>query len=533
MNSKVPSAGSLDDEPLYQLLIHALDHRLDGSLVLETKTGDKTALTFANGQAVKMKTASPVARLGTVCVGRGLINPVQLERVLDTSRSGLLGQQLVAAGLVEPAQLAQALSEQLEQQIEWASKLPNGTVYGFYPNRDFLQNWGGGPRDLDPLRAIWSAMRTSNLPRRLVDSALASVPDAELRLHPNSRVARFGFTQKERAVVDVLRAKPQPVDALINCGVLPLMDARRLIVCLVLTRHVDLGVNMPPLGVVSTQVRSTTERPRDLLERASSLAAFQRTTLPAEDEGELDQRRVDIRAEAEVLLEADYYGLLGVAKTANPAALQTAFLGRAKEWHPDKLDPELSDMKELVTKVFSRMTEAHQVLTQPERRAEYDRVIEGGTASQDEHAEVQRVLRAAAAFQKAEILVKRREWQQAIETARKAHEGDPDQAEYEALYVWLLARQIQGGDKASFREFVDRLSRAVKKQSNNVKVRLYRARVLKDAGMVNDAMRDFRAIVEQDPNHVEAQRELRLHRMRNGPTGDETTGLLGRLFKKS
>lgn len=534
MNSKLPSAGSLDDKPLYQLLIHALDRRLEGSLVLETPSGGKTALSFKRGQVVKLKPSSPIARLGTVCVGRGILNSAQLERVLATPRSNLLGEALLGAGVLEPAQLEQVLSEQLLQQIEWASKLPTGTIYGFYPNRDYLENWGGPAREVDPLQVIWTAMRTAAMPSRLVDNTLGSVPNGELRLHPQSRVARFGFTPKERAVVDVLRAKPQLLEELLNCGVLPLQETRRLLVCLVLTRHIELGIDMLPLGVQPTAARAMSERPRDLLERASSLAALHRGTAPSEAAIEPEGRRERIVAEAEELLNGDYYALLGVASTAPPATIQAAFLGRAKEWHPDKLEAELSDMKDLVTKVFSRMTEAHQMLTQPERRSEYDRVRAGGASADDEHAEVQRILRAAATFQKAQVLVKRREWQQATETAKNAHEGDPEQAEYEALYVWLLSRQIQGGDKSSFRSFIDRLSRAIKKQPNNVNVRLYRARVLKEAGMLNDAMRDFRAVVEHDANHVEAQRELRLHRMRTGPgTHEETTGLLGRLFKKS
>jgi curved DNA-binding protein CbpA len=221
------------------------------------------------------------------------------------------------------------------------------------------------------------------------------------------------------------------------------------------------------------------------------------------------------------------------AETAT-AQIRTAFLGRAKQWHPDKLDPELRASRDLVTKVFSRMTEAHQVLTNAEQRAEYDRMLAEPGDSPEEHAEVQKVLRAAATFQKAEVLVKRSEWTGALEAAKSAHEEDPEQAEYDALYAWLLARQLDANDTHGFAGPLQRLMRAVKAQPNNMRVRLYRARVFRAMGKVNEAMRDYRSVTDTEPNNVEAQRELRLHRMRTGPNPDEETsgGLFGKLFKK-
>ena len=160
------------------------------------------------------------------------------------------------------------------------------------------------------------------------------------------------------------------------------------------------------------------------------------------------------------------------------------------------------------------------------------KLSEIGITDFSEHAEVQRVLKAASTFQKAEVLVKRGDWEQAKEAARQAAEGDPDQAEYEGLYCWLLARDINSSDSSDYLPIIDRLVKAVKRQPNNVGVRLYRARVLKIAGMVNESMRDFKAVVEAQPHQVEAQRELRLHRMRIGSGESEAVGLLGRLFKK-
>ncbi len=534
MNSQRPSTGSLDSRPLFQLLLTALERGLSGSLVLETPEVGKNALTLERGKVVKIKTAAPVARIGTVAVGAGMISQVQLEEMLRGPHSGLLGDALVSSGMITQEQLRLLLSDQVLQQVDWIAKLPRGTIYGFYPGQDYLARWGGQPREIDPLQIIWRCVRAGRMSEQFVQNTLAALPPGPVRLHAAARVRRFGFDGRERALVDVLRAKPQPADALIQCGLLPEAQAKRVLVALTLTRHVDVGAALLPLGVSPTDLRTgRSTRPREVLRRASTVASLR----PGPDEVEQSEviaaRLNELQQEVAALLKADFYNLLGVPAEAATAQIQTAFLSRAKQWHPDKLDPELRAARDQVTKVFARMTEAHQVLTNAEQRADYDRLLQSPDESAEDHAEVQKILRAASTFQKAEILVKRGEWAQALESVKKAHEDDPEQAEYEALYAWLLSRQVDAGDAHGFTGPLQRLMRAVKAQPNNVKVRLYRARVFRAMGKVNEAMRDYRTITEQDPNNVEAQRELRLHRMRTGPTTEEDGGgLFGKLFKK-
>lgn len=63
----------------------------------------------------------------------------------------------------------------------------------------------------------------------------------------------------------------------------------------------------------------------------------------------------------------DYYDRLGVCPSASQTAIERAFRRRAKETHPDRNpdDPEAAAR-------FRRIREAHEVLSDPERRASYD-----------------------------------------------------------------------------------------------------------------------------------------------------------------
>ncbi|GAM26325.1 hypothetical protein SAMD00019534_095000 [Acytostelium subglobosum LB1] len=97
----------------------------------------------------------------------------------------------------------------------------------------------------------------------------------------------------------------------------------------------------------------------DLVEYAKHL----RSTLPTPvDEGtvatpEFQRKKVKV----------DYYEVLKVAKTATPGEIRKAYYKLATEFHPDKNrnDPRAEEM-------FKEISEAYQILSDPEKRQRYD-----------------------------------------------------------------------------------------------------------------------------------------------------------------
>src|ERR1700716_1562121 len=64
----------------------------------------------------------------------------------------------------------------------------------------------------------------------------------------------------------------------------------------------------------------------------------------------------------------DYYEVLGVSRDADDATIKKAFRRLARELHPDvnRHDPQAEDK-------FKEAAEAYEVLSDPDRRATYDR----------------------------------------------------------------------------------------------------------------------------------------------------------------
>lgn len=521
------ATGSLGVTPLSQLLIYGLERSLTGSLVFQHGSAPRSALTFAQGVVVKARVPSVETALGQLCVRLGIVEASDIEQTVKQERTRLFGEHLYDLGLIEREQLNAVLVEQVYAQLEWLARLPGETQYGFYEQNDLLANWGGRPLEIDPLIAVGRVTRTTPLSSQLTSRVVAGMGETPLQLHPQARVGRFEFNASQTTVLDVLRAKPQSFRELLATELMGRSELEHLVTLLALTKHLQVPGGAP-LGVNATQSVTPVIARRALSRRSQQLAAPSsvrgvQSSIPPGDE----ERREEIREKAESIENANFYQVLGVEPGADPSVIQSAFLQLAKRWHPDRLPAALADLKPLATRIFARMTEAHQILTNPRNRAEYDKLSAGGGNSDDEQRKVQEVLRAASAFQKAEVLAKREDWAAALKVAEQAYQGDPNQAEYGALYAWVAARATEN---PNYEELIQILSRAVKMQRNNVRVRLYRAAVYKLAGQAQEAMRDYRVVSDLDPTNVEAQRELRLHRMRK--ESSPPPGVLRRIFKK-
>jgi curved DNA-binding protein CbpA len=535
------SAGALSATPLPNLLAYLLDHRLSGSLVLEDPAGNKHAIWFERGYPAKAQTAEPVVALGQMLVEMGLIDHSDAERAAEraVAERRLYGVYLVASGAISRDQLELALREQLRRRIRWLFRLPPESIYGFYDGVNLLDRWGGAEgTPVGVLSLAWEGIRDYAQPER-VQATLERLADLPLRLHREAQVGRFQFDGREQALADVLRAKPQTLASLLATRLVDEMVARRMIYMLAITRHLDLGTGGRPIGVEEGSMRrSSTGQPAvratndGVAKPAAPAAAALRVDAPvaatspqgpaASPGPEIEQLKSEYRQRAAELAEQNAYQILGLEQWASAAQIQATFFQLAKKWHPDRLGPEFDDVRELVTRAFSRMSEAHALLSDLDQRREYDQAIAQGSSG-DEQEQVARALRAASAHQRAEILLKRNQLDAAEREAKVAMDGDPDQSDHLALYAWIVANKPDRAASAGYDDLIALLNRAVEIGPKNENARFWRGQVLKRAGRLGQAIKDFRWVAQNNPRHVDAAREIRLFARRRGESPEDSS----------
>ncbi|MCA8974480.1 MAG: J domain-containing protein [Planctomycetes bacterium] len=76
----------------------------------------------------------------------------------------------------------------------------------------------------------------------------------------------------------------------------------------------------------------------------------------------------------------DYYTTLGVARTAGADEIKRAYRKLAKEWHPDK---HPADKRAAAERRFAEISEANEVLSDPEKRKRYDALGQHWRQGQD------------------------------------------------------------------------------------------------------------------------------------------------------
>jgi DnaJ-class molecular chaperone len=81
----------------------------------------------------------------------------------------------------------------------------------------------------------------------------------------------------------------------------------------------------------------------------------------------------------EDLERQSYYDFLGVSRTSDYLQVRDAFYARAQRFHPDRfVTMDAEAIKQAVYAVYKRMTEAYNVLTDPELRRLYDEGLSEG-----------------------------------------------------------------------------------------------------------------------------------------------------------
>ncbi len=192
-----------------------------------------------------------------------------------------------------------------------------------------------------------------------------------------------------------------------------------------------------------------------------------------------------------------YYEILGLDPQGSADEVRAAFRRLAKERHPDTYDPSGRAAAE---REFQAITEAYNVLADPERRARYDQGL--ASLSRPNPANPRDVARALVA--KAVGLMKLGEHAQAGELLSQAVAHDPQNARARHLYGLFLA---QYGGRLD--EGLRHLDQATKLDPINIRLLLDASRLFAMARMFARAMRYAQSAAELSPGDPAVELWLR------------------------
>jgi curved DNA-binding protein CbpA len=237
------------------------------------------------------------------------------------------------------------------------------------------------------------------------------------------------------------------------------------------------------------------------------------------------------------LLSKDYFVALGVARNASPDEIKRAFIEAAKIWHPDRAPPGQDALKQLFSKVITRLETARATLSEPASRARYlEGLSKPATIEDASNAE------ADLEFRKAEALLKKNDATQAERHLRRAIQLAPTNVEYQAVLVSLQAKPSATPDE--LHKLVTALDRLIARDAACKRAYFFRGQLKKRLNLTREAFADFSRVVDLDPNNIDAVREVRIYKMRqqnqekkNDDAADKGAaegvgGFFRRLFKR-
>jgi tetratricopeptide (TPR) repeat protein len=558
MTRAIVNSATLERTPLLHLLVSMADRRISGTLSYATPDSTSGAVVFQHGTPRKVSAVGPRCRLSEILVELGWLDSHSAEQsyAMAVQQHAPHGKVLLDCRLVDESGLNRVLHHQLIRKLDWIAKSSPHTVVDVHEDVDLLASVPLGPSQNNCLSILWE-LAQSHVDEANKRAVLERVSRRQLRLHAASTPHLFGFGDAEMSLVERLRHVSMDLGSVLYQIDFPRKRAEALLYVLVLTRQLDLGDGRLPLGVTAQAARfdaferrtsSETREPAQAREQTSGeysigdhAVAFARES---EVQGVLRQLRHDLQQHAARAGEVDHYALLGVARDAPLAVIRNAFTSLTRRYHPDRLPSELSDLQPLAAQLLTRLLNAYRELSDERQRARYDLSIPPPSSSADRQRRAKRAL-GADALRRAEQLLKHDRLGLAEAEAARALELDPENAKCIALHAWI--RSLLPDSGSVLEELLQRLTQSLDLDPVSVETRYYRSEILKRLDRLDEAVGEWRLIIELCPTHIEALRELRLYEMRRASQGPPkhsrsgthpqvsmippAPGLFGRLFR--
>ncbi len=407
--------GFLTENPLPQVLRRIFLEGLKGTLTLVR--GDETRhLFFEKGELRTATSSREGQRIGAFLKRRGWITDQDLSWALETvAKQGRarLGKILLEKGLVS-RQVLDAEMRRLVEEIVFSTFEWGDGEYRFQSSTGVL--------DPDVALTLSTAAIIVEGIRRLPESEIFRERMSDGKLvpvissDPMSRYQYLPLSPQEAYILSRVDGRLD-LDSLLKIGGTSRAATAKILYALlscgiVEWRKEGAAPQVSP-GIEALNVEVTAQA----AERTPGHAELVRNTY----------RRIDWLS---------HYELLGVRTEAPVDGIHQAYFERSRLFHPDLRHREdLAHCEKELTTVFERLKTAHEVLSDPARRSEYDASLAAAPVSVAQvpegasNPQARRQL-ALQNYRRARALIEQKDYHPAVEMLREAIRFVPDNAEF-------------------------------------------------------------------------------------------------------
>jgi len=474
--------GELGPRAVADAMLQLLSERRSGVLRLQ-HGDDEITITVLRGVPVNSRSSLRQHTLGSFLLAVGRLDESQILEVDREMRSSKLrfGEAAAQLGLVKPAEVVDLLRGAVMARVAHAAAWSAGKM-------EFAEDAAGAEKsalaEIDPVEAIVSGYLKH---ADIAEAVSAFGVQRHLHVCPTSRFDAYATYVLQEApdskLVEAVASSPQLSElmvALQQSGEAGVRELYALWAARLVSFDPQPG-QLPDDGPAASEVLQHAPRSEERAQSPETDAIFSEY----------------LRCQG-----ADYYGVLGVDRGAAATAVEQAGQGLLERLSA----PEIAAVSEptacaRLEEVRHWVSTALQVLTDAERRADYDRTLEGyaGAAPagiKDSEAE--------ALYREGREALGRQDYDAAMEALRAAVERCPGDPDYAATLGRVETRRAQIDAQRGFERLVDTCAR----NPRSARAHLFLGLVMEERGETEKASDALRRAVELDPGLSEAQEAL-------------------------
>lgn len=473
-NIEVKESGKLEDKPALPRILGVLETPFKGVLIF-VRGKDRKSFVLDNGKPLLSNQLFQESALGKTLLEKNLIQEDQFKKIKEIEATGKTFFQ-ATLDVLPPVTVYDLLIE------PWLEDLATvlGWDIGQFANVEFM------PKDVTKI----------DTPRPMISILFQAVlrknKKRKTKLSPNARfeieqqqnwpykIEDLLFSENQKKIYDVIQGK-----------------TIKLIAKEMGTSEDAISPTVYSLRELGA-IRADSD-PRKKIQ-VTPVVQVQVETAPPDDK--------DFFAKIQKMNELDYFGLLGVTNKSTPKEIQDMYFSLAKKYHPDRIKNVPNAPVKEAEKLFTKITEAYNTLSNAQLRKEYEM---NSSHQAIEHEKLMRkIVDSEGIYLEGKALLTKGQFKEAAERIQHAIRLYDQEPEYFVKLGWALFRHgVKDKLDPKIQEAKKVLMDSYNKGYHVAEVSYYLGMFFKQENNMAQSIKFFTNCIKLDPSHHLASSELR------------------------